>query len=454
MSVTSFHCELAWLGDDTPAGDVLVEADDGLIVAVTPNAPAPQAATRLAGIVLPGLANAHSHAFHRALRSRTQTGTGTFWTWRDDMYRLAATLDPESYHRLARATFAEMVLAGVTCVGEFHYLHHAPGGARYADPNELGAAMIAAASEAGLRITLLDTCYLGAGIGADGALRPVEGTQLRFSDGTAEAWATRVDELAADDAAHVRAGAAIHSVRAVDPSAMSEVAQWAASRGAMLHAHVSEQPAENEQCHHAYSRSPLGLLADLGVLDERFTAVHATHVTEHDVSLLATSASGVCMCPTTERDLADGIGPTARFRDGGVAMCLGSDSHAVIDLFEEARAVELDERLASGVRGTNRVTDLLAAATTGGHRALGWPEAGRIEPGAPADLVAVDLHSPRTAGVATDAALAAVVYAASAADVTDVVVSGRHVVRDRRHCGIDVAGELDASIRAVWDAVS
>jgi formiminoglutamate deiminase len=454
VSVTSFHCELAWLGDDTPARAVLVEADDGLIVSVTPNAPAPQAATRLAGIVLPGLANAHSHAFHRALRSRTQTGTGTFWTWRDDMYRLAATLDPESYHRLARATFAEMVLAGVTCVGEFHYLHHAPGGARYADPNELGAAMISAASEAGLRITLLDTCYLGAGIGADGALQPVKGTQLRFSDGTAEAWASRVDDLAADDAAHVRVGAAIHSVRAVDPSAMSEVSEWAAKRNAMLHAHISEQPAENEQCHHAYSRSPLGLLADLGVLDHRFTAVHATHVTEHDVSLLATSTSGVCMCPTTERDLADGIGPTARFRDGGVAMCLGSDSHSVIDLFEEARAVELDERLASGVRGTHRVTDLLAAATAGGHRALGWPEAGRIEPGAPADLVAVDLRSPRTAGVATDAALAAVVYAASAADVTDVVVSGRHVVRDRRHCGIDVAGELEASIRAVWDAVS
>ncbi|HZI44341.1 MAG TPA: amidohydrolase family protein, partial [Ilumatobacter sp.] len=134
MTVTSFHCELAWLGGETPARDVLVETDDGLIVSVTPDAPAPRATTRLAGIVLPGLANAHSHAFHRALRSRTQTGTGTFWTWRDDMYRLAATLDPESYHRLARATFAEMVLAGVTCVGEFHYLHHAPGGARYADP--------------------------------------------------------------------------------------------------------------------------------------------------------------------------------------------------------------------------------------------------------------------------------------------------------------------------------
>ena len=453
MATTSFHCELAWLSGETPARDVLVEANQGRIVTVTPDATPPPDATRLHGIVLPGLANAHSHAFHRALRSRTQTATGTFWTWREEMYRLAAALDPDSYHRLARATFAEMVLAGVTCVGEFHYLHHAPGGERYGDPNELGGAMIAAATEAGLRITLLDACYLGSGIDPDGGLRPAEGTQLRFSDGTAEAWTHRVAALR-PDGAHARVGAAIHSVRALDPDAMSDVAHWAEQHGAVLHAHVSEQVAENEQCHHAYSRSPLGLLGDLGVLTERFTAVHATHVTEHDVSLLATASSSVCMCPTTERDLADGIGPTAGFRDAGVVMCLGSDSHAVIDLFEEARAVELDERLASGLRGTHRIVDLLAAATANGHRTLGWPEAGVIAPGAPADLVAVDLRSRRTAGAASGDALAAVVYAATAGDVTDVVVSGRHVVCDRRHCSIDVARELEASIDAVWQAAS
>ena len=454
MGATSFHCELAWLGGEAPARDVLVEVDDGVIVGVTPGALAAAGVTRLAGIALPGLANAHSHAFHRALRSRTQTGTGTFWTWRDDMYRLAATLDPESYHRLARATFAEMVLAGVTCVGEFHYLHHAPDGTRYTDPNAMGAAMIAAASEAGLRITLLDTCYLGAGFDADGGIRPVEGSQLRFSDTTVDEWMTRVETLDLDGVPGARLGAAIHSVRAVGVASIGALAAWSSVHDCVLHAHVSEQPAENAQCQHAYGRSPLGLFADLGVLSERFTAVHATNVTEHDVSLLSKSASAVCMCPTTERDLADGIAPTARFRDAGVAMSLGSDSHAVIDLFEEARAVELDERLASGVRGTHGVTDLLAAATSNGHRALGWPEAGRIAVGAPADLVAVDLRSLRTAGVASDDALAAVVYAATAGDVTDVVVNGHHVVRDRRHCSLDVAAELDASIRAVWDATS
>src|SRR4029079_5827373 len=184
-------------------------------------------------------------------------------------------------------------------------------------------------------------------------------------------------------------GAAIHSVRAVDPESMRAIAGWASRDGRVVHAHVSEQPAENEQCHLAYNRSPLGLLADVGVLGARFTAVHATHVTAHDVSLLATTRSGVCMCPTTERDLADGIAPTTQFRDAGVVMCLGSDSHAVIDLFEEARAVELDERLASGRRGGHRVAELLAAATSQGHAALGWPTAGRIAVGAQADLVAV-----------------------------------------------------------------
>src|SRR3954451_17286713 len=324
MAGAAFHCELAWLGGDKPARDVLVETGGRSIVAVTVDASAPPDATRLDGVVLPGLANAHSHAFHRALRSRTQVGTGTFWTWRDDMYRLAATLDPDSTHRLRRATFAEMVLAGITCVGEFHYLHHAPGGGRYGDLNELGAAMISAASEAGLRISLLDTCYLGAGIDPDGGMRPVEGTQLRFSDGTADDWVKRFDALGVG-AGDVRIGAAIHSVRALDPDSMQSVAEWANRQGRMLHAHVSEQPAENEQCNLAYNRSPIGLLADTGVLSERFTAVHATHATAHDVSLLATSAACVCMCPTTERDLADGIAPTARFRDAGVAMCLGSD---------------------------------------------------------------------------------------------------------------------------------
>jgi cytosine/adenosine deaminase-related metal-dependent hydrolase len=194
----------------------------------------------------------------------------------------------------------------------------------------------------------------------------------------------------------------------------------------------------------------MALLESCGALGPLFSAVHATHVDETDIGLLAASGSCVCMCPTTERDLADGIAPTDRFRRDGVPISLGSDSHAVIDLFEEARAVELDERLGTGTRGNHRVRELLASATSIGHRSLGWPDAGRIEVGAAADLASVSLRSVRTAGTAAEHALAAVVFAAGAGDVTDVVVAGERVVSGGRHRSIDVAGELDDAIRGVW----
>jgi formiminoglutamate deiminase len=386
---------------------------------------------------MPGFANAHSHAFQRALRGRTQAaGEGSFWTWREQMYELAARLDPDSYLRLARATYAEMALAGITAVGEFHYLHHAPDGTPYEDPNAMGQALIDAAADAGIRLTLIDTCYLQGGIGQE-----LAGPQKRFGDADADAWAARVDALAASNT--VRIGAAIHSVRAVDPDSARTVAEWATAQSAPLHAHVSEQPAENEACIVAYSRTPTELLADVGALGERFTAVHATHLTADDVALLA--GSTVCLCPTTERDLADGIGPARRLRDGGAALALGSDSHAVIDQFEEARAVELDERLATGVRGNHSAPDLLEAATAAGYRSIGWPDGGRIEAGALADLATVSLGSVRLAGTTPDSALESVVFAATAADVTHVVAGGNFIVRGGVHHRIDVARELGAS---------
>lgn len=445
---TVLHCELAWLGGDEPTAGVRIDVRAGVIEGVTPGVAPPLGAVRLAGVTIPGMANAHSHAFHRALRSRTQVGQGTFWTWRDDMYRLAAALDPDSYHALARAVFAEMVVAGVTCVGEFHYVHHRPDGSPYADPNAMGEAIVAAASDAGLRLTLLDTCYLGAGLEPDGSLRPPQPEQARFSDGSAGAWAERVDLLR--DAPMVRVGAAVHSVRAVDPLSIPVVAAWAAEHERPLHAHVSEQPAENEQCLAAHGLSPVALLESCGALSPMFSAVHATHVDEADVAMLAAAGASVCMCPTTERDLADGIAPTDRFRHDGVLVTLGSDSHAVIDLFEEARAVELDERLATGMRGNHRVRELLRAATVDGHRSLGWPAAGSIEVGAPADLTTVSLRSVRTAGTSAHHALAAVVFAATAADVTDVVIAGERVVTAGRHRSIDVPAALADAIGALW----
>ncbi|MGH3240296.1 MAG: formimidoylglutamate deiminase [Spirillospora sp.] len=439
-----WHAQLAWLGDRV-AADVLIEADGERITRIAPGVPAPERAERLPGLTLPGLANAHSHAFHRALRSRVQAHSGTFWTWRDQMYKAADRLDPESYRALATAVYAEMALAGISCVGEFHYVHHRPGGARYDEPNAMGEALIAAAADAGIRITLLDTCYLAGGIG-----QPLKGQQLRFGDGTAGDWARRVGPLYEEKRPHARVGAAIHSVRAVPREQLGVVASWAKERGAPLHVHLSEQPAENGECLDAYDMTPTRVLAESGALGALTTAVHATHLTEDDIGLLGTTATGVCMCPTTERDLADGIGQARDLADAGSPISLGSDQHAVIDLFEEARAVELDERLRTRVRGHWTAGELLAAATSNGHAGLGWPEAGRLEPGAYADLVSVALDSVRTAGAGGGHAAEAAVFAATAADVRHVVVSGRQIVRDGRHLLIDdVPGALAEAIGSV-----
>jgi len=435
---------LAWLGGERAEAGVLVDVEDGRIASVeTGISGPPRGARPLEGVTIPGLANAHSHAFQRALRGRTQHGTGSFWTWRDQMYRAAERLDPASYHALARAAYAEMALAGVTTVGEFHYLHHGRDGVPYGDLNEMGRVLMAAAAEAGVRITLLDACYLQGGIG-----EPPDGAQLRFSDGSAEAWAERVGELGEEDTARV--GAAIHSMRAVDPEAAAVVAGWARERDRPLHAHVSEQPAENVATRAAYGRTPTALLAEAGALDARFTAVHATHLDDDDVALLGKAGACCCVCPTTERDLADGIGAMRRLVDAGASLSLGSDSHAVIDVFEEARAVELDERLASGERGRHAAAELLRAASADGHACLGWPDAGRIEPGARADLVTVSLlESVRLAGAGPENALDAVVFAATAADVNHVLVDGVEVVVDGRHRGINVASELHDAVRKV-----
>ncbi|HEX2129842.1 MAG TPA: formimidoylglutamate deiminase [Solirubrobacterales bacterium] len=440
--VTAYWCELAWLGGERAEERVVVEVEGERIAAVDARAEPPAGATRLDGLTLPGFANAHSHAFHRALRGRTEAGRGTFWTWRETMYGLALGLDPDSYRALARATFAEMALAGITAVGEFHYLHHGPGGTPYDDPNAIGRALAEAAAEAGIRITLLDTCYLRGGEGGEPA-----GAQRRFADADAAAWAERVGDLG-DLGPHARVGAAIHSVRAVDPKAAATVAAWAAANGSPLHAHVSEQPGENEACLAEHGRTPTAVLAEAGALGPDFTAVHFTHVDEADIALLGGAGSTCCLCPTTERDLADGVGRAAAISAAGARLALGSDSHALIDPFEEMRATELDQRLATNERGHHDAATLLRAATAGGHAAIGWAEAGRIAVGAPADLVTVALDGVRLAGTEPEHALESVIFAASPADVTRVISGGRELVRDGVHVDLDVAAELRASIAA------
>ena len=454
----TWHAELAWLPGLGVLPDVLIEAAGDRFTAVTPGTPpaAAPGATRLTGLTLPGLANAHSHAFHRALRGITQAGQGTFWTWRERMYQLAARLDPASYLALARAVYAEMALAGITCVGEFHYLHHGPGGTPYADPNELGKTLIAAAAEAGLRITLLDACYLSGGLNPGGSPAPLAGPQLRFGDGDAEQWAARAEGLGADPhgmlGPQARVGAAIHSVRAVPRDQLHPVIAWAQRYGAPLHAHLSEQTAENLACLAAYHATPAEVLYDAGALGPRATMVHATHLASRDIELLGGSRACACFCPTTEADLADGIGPARALASAGSMLSLGSDSQAVIDLLEEARRVELGERLATRRRGHFTAAELAGAATVAGHACLGWPDAGEIVPGALADLVTVALDSPRLAGTSPATALESVIFAATAADVRHVVAGGRDVVRDGTHLLIkDVPAALSESVRTVLD---
>ncbi len=402
-----WHAEQAWVGH--VATDVLIEVVDGRIKSVTEDSTPPDRAVRLPGFTFPGLANVHSHAFQESLRGRTEAGGGDFWEWRRQMFHAADGWDRPTYTAYARTVFREMLHAGITAVGEFHYLH------RYG--NDLGEALIDAAQAEGIRITLLDACYLRGGL--DGS--PLEGVQRSFSDGDAERWVARVDELQHGDG--VLIGAAIHSVRAVDPPSMRVVASWARRRQAPLHIHLAEQPAELDECIAFEGCTPAELLEREGILGPDLTAIHAIHVTESDVRLLGAHHVRICASPTTERDLGDRVGPLRALSDAGSALCLGSDSNSVIDILEESRALELDQRRATGKRVIHSPESLLNAATVGGMRALGW-NAGELKPGMLADFATV--APPRTDW--RGLGLGFLIFCCSARDVKHVVVGGRTVI--------------------------
>ncbi|SDK83955.1 formiminoglutamate deiminase [Nocardioides sp. YR527] len=415
--MTRIHAERA-LVEGRELTDVVIDVAEGRITAITPGGSAEPADLRL-GTVLAGSGNAHSHAFHRALRGRTHDQGGDFWRWREQMYAVADRLTPDSYERLAEAVFAEMLVTGWTTVAEFHYVHHRPDGTPYEDPNAFGTALARAAASVGIRLTLLDTLYLTSAPG-----RPLLPEQRRFGDGSAAGWLGRWRDLRAGDGP-VTIGAAIHSVRAASPD---DIAQVAADLppDVPLHAHLSEQPAENEQSLAAYGRTPTQVLADAGALTPRTWLVHATHLTDADIALIADSGAGVVMCPTTEADLGDGIGPARELADAGVRIALGSDQNAVIDPWLEVRGLEAGERLRSRQRGRFSPADLETARASAGYAACGLPGGLRI--GACADLVEIDPESVRTAG----AALGQLALAATSTDVRRVVVGGRMVAEDGR----------------------
>lgn len=412
--MTRIHAERA-LVEGRELTDVVIEVTEGRITAIT-SSESPASADLRLGTVLAGSGNAHSHAFHRALRGRTHDQGGDFWRWREQMYAVADRLTPDSYERLAEAVFAEMLVTGWTTVAEFHYIHHRPDGAPYEDPNAFGAALARAADNVGIRLTLLDTLYLTSAPG-----RPLLPEQSRFGDGTAEAWLERWQRLHETHAV----GAAIHSIRAVSPDDVALVAERLPTE-APLHVHVSEQPAENEQSLAAYGRTPTQVLADAGALSPRTWLVHATHLSDVDIALIADSGAGVVMCPTTEADLGDGIGPARELAEAGVRIALGSDQNAVIDPWLEVRGLEAGERLRSRQRGRFSPTALESARTSAGYAASGLTGGLRI--GACVDLVEIDPASVRTAGAALDQ----LALVATATDVRRVVVGGRVVAEDGR----------------------
>lgn len=440
--MTTYFAQWAWRGAEHVVANVRITVSNGVITAVEDNATKQDGDVAVSGVVMPGLVNAHSHAFHRALRGRTHGGTGDFWSWRTPMYEIANRLTPDSYRELATMTFAEMALSGITGVGEFHYIHHNTDGTKYKNPNEMGLAMVLAAQRAGIRIALLDVAYLHAALDKPEPLAE----QKRFSDGNIDAWLDRVDALG-EGGDGWTVGMAPHSVRAVHPRELEDVV--ANRHGKVVHLHVSEQPAENAACVAATGMTPTQVLDNVGLLGPHMTAVHATHLTDTDIGLLGGSRTCVCLCPTTERDLADGVGPAAALRDAGATLSLGTDSNAFIDMFEETRAIEIDERLVTGKRGLHTPSLLLTAATSVGATSLGWGSHG-IQVGNPADFIALSLDSVRLASFDSANGAAHIVHSAAPSDVRDVWVGGKQIVSDFQHTKVDdVVSGLRNAIAAV-----
>jgi formimidoylglutamate deiminase len=369
--------------------------------------------------LLPGFVNTHSHSFQRLIRGKSESRVMSgrdFWSWRGTMYHAAAQLDPQEVYDVARMAFLEMLLGGTTTVGEFHYLHNAPGGRPYDDPNLLSKQVIAAAQSVGIRIVLLRSAYLRSGY----ELPPDPG-QIRFYE-TAAQFLENMEALAGST--EVRIGVAPHSLRAVPLHELREIAAWSRERRLPLHMHVAEQIAENEACLREYGLPPVALLGREGFLGPDFTAVHAIHVTGEEIGLLAGSGATVCSCPTTERNLGDGVIVADQVMGQGIRIALGSDSQAQID--RQQRAV-LDQ-----IGGQNLASRLFECATVNGARALGLP-AGEFTGGALADFFTVDLDDLSIAGHSGEDLLPLAVFSLNRSAVRDVMVKGRWVVRDGRH---------------------
>jgi formimidoylglutamate deiminase len=430
--------DLIYLDGRFESGRAIVCDDAGNIVRIAASEEVPDA-TRLSGrALLPGMVNAHSHAFQRVIRGRTEHrsehSTDSFWTWREQMYAAANRLEPEEIYDVSRMAFLEMALTGITAVGEFHYIHHQRDGSPYSDPNLLEREVIRAARDVGIRIALLRVAYARAGYQTEP--NPL---QIRFIEQTPDVYLKHLEQLLgapelSDGTAWV--GVAPHSVRAVPLDYLKTIVTFANERALPVHMHVAEQPAEVSACIEEYGRSPVALLETEGLLSKRFTAVHAIHVTPKAIASLARAGAFVCACPTTERNLGDGVVPVDAYLDAGVRISLGSDSQIQIDLLEDARELEYHLRLQKmqrNVLAPELARKLFDCATINGAVSIGLHGGGKIEVGSPADFFTVDLEDLSIAGADPDSLLTNIVFSLSRTAVRDVVVGGKQIISHGLH---------------------
>ncbi len=436
----------------------LLAGEDGRILGVTQDASETDTIIDLPGkALLPGFVNTHSHAFQRLIRGKAESRAASgndFWSWRGTMYRAAAQLDPTDLYDVARMAFLEMALSGITTVGEFHYLHKTPDGKPYDDPNLLAKQVIAAARSVGMRIVLLRAAYARSGF--ELARDP---GQTRFFESAAE-FNANMDALLRDfpdESKEVRLGIAPHSIRAVPLDGLREICSFGKSRKLPIHMHISEQVAENDACLREYGATPVALLEGAGLLGPDWTAIHAIHLDNRERAALAAADVTVCSCPTTERNLGDGILDAGAFMENGIRIALGSDSQAQIDPLEDARELDYHLRLVHQQRaildhiGEEPIAArLFACATINGARAL-HVEAGGLSAGSFADFFTIDLRDPSIAGHSIEDLLSLVVFGLNRTAIRDVAVNGRLIVRDGRHAlGDEIVSRYEETHRKVW----
>lgn len=441
---TLYEPDLLYAGGKFVTGKALRIAPNGRVEEVI-NAGAPvtdgEARIKFPGrALLPGMVDVHSHTFQRTIRgaveSRAKAGPN-FWSWRDAMYRAAGRFNPEELYGIARMAFLEMALAGITTVGEFHYIHRAENGAPYANPNETSLQIVRAAENVGIRVALLRVAYVRAGYNL-----PADPGQIRFIESDVEEYLQNVDSLRSalghtDERAWV--GVAPHSVRAVPLGHLQKIVSWAQGQRLAVHMHVAEQPAENSACIEEYGCTPFALLDREGLLHENFTAIHGIHISSEEIAAVARAGAIVGACPTTERNLGDGILPADELVKAGVRIAFGSDSLTQIDPLENAREIEYNLRLKKLERAvldnataTGLSELLLRCATQYGAESVGAPSR-MLEPGVAADFFTVNLEDPSIAGSSPEELLASIVFSLSKRAIRDVAVGGRLIIQNGQH---------------------